>query len=184
LFIDCGVKLLTTLLFFLLLAIMGFCMKLVVRLLPSRSARTRWAFIISPFVTPDMLDRWIPASQWRNVCSRCAASVFALMILYWIYWTSVDRFEIHGNLLSYLAVPILLMMAAPLVVLVSLIWLPTGRIRESHETSQARSGISPHLPLIGASHRSTFSQHCSPLSPLSPHFACFTKCGVSLSSAP
>jgi len=117
-----------TLLFFLLLAILGFCMKLAVLLLPSRSTTTRWAFILSPFVTPDLLDRWIPASQWRQVYTRFVASTVALIAHYWIYGSLVARFEIRGVLLSYLAVPILLLMGPPLVALVSLIWLPTGRI--------------------------------------------------------
>lgn len=128
-----------TLLFFLQLAILGFCMKLVVLLLPFRATSTRWAFIRSPFVSPDMLNRWVPGKQWSKIYSKSLVAIVGIAALYWIYWKAVSRFELHGIVLSYLAVPILLLMGQPLVDLTSLVWLPTGRILPSVHNSPLRS---------------------------------------------
>jgi hypothetical protein len=117
-----------TLLFLLLLALLGFGMKFVILLLPSASMTTRWSFILSPFVTPDMLDRWVPAGEWRRIYSQCAASLVALALSYWGYWMLVEDVRVRGILLSYLAVPILLLAGQPLVAIPSLIWLPTDRL--------------------------------------------------------
>jgi hypothetical protein len=47
---------------------------------------------------------------------------------YWIYWQLIHAFQIRGIFLSYLAVPILLLVHELLIALVNLIFLPSGHL--------------------------------------------------------
>ena len=50
----------------------------------------------------------------------------AVLLSYWVYWQLVRGFQIHGILLSYLAVPFLLLIGESLVAIMNLFLLPCG----------------------------------------------------------
>ena len=50
----------------------------------------------------------------------------AVLLSYWAYWQLVRGFQIHGILLSYLAVPLLLLIGESLVAIMNLFLLPGG----------------------------------------------------------
>lgn len=116
-----------TVAFLLALALLGFAMKLVALLL---SVKTH----IQPhgiswiLVSPDSVLRSQPATSIRPVLLRLVTLFVALLLGYWVYWQIVHGFHLRGILMSYLAVPILILMGEFLVALVTLILLPCGRL--------------------------------------------------------
>jgi hypothetical protein len=117
-----------TLLFLLALASTGLLMKLVALLNPAASRETRWAFVFSPVVSPNSFKRSLPLSAAPQLALRTALFAAALLLHYWVYWKVVQAFHLRGILLSYLAVPAVLLIGELLVAVVTLLWLPTGRL--------------------------------------------------------
>lgn len=115
-----------TVLFILLLAMLGFAMKLTALLVvrPSRSAR--WRFVLSAVVAPNSMRRLRARSEAPTVLFRGFSFAGLFAMNHWIYWMLTDEFELRGIVLSYLAVPSLLILAESLFPFVALLWLPAG----------------------------------------------------------
>jgi Membrane bound O-acyl transferase family len=116
-----------TVAFLLALALLGFAMKLVALLLPAKT-KIQPHGISWILVSPDSALRSQPVSSIRPVLLRFVTLFVALLLGYWVYWQIVRGFHIRGILVSYLAVPILVLMGEFLVALVTLILLPGGRL--------------------------------------------------------
>jgi hypothetical protein len=114
----------------LLLATMGIAMKAVAIARPqhSKNSSRSLPFLLSPVLAPNSLERSQPFSAAPFFLLRGGACLGGLLLYYWIYWKLVNAFQLHGIILSYLAVPALLLMTEVLVAIVTLLWLPGGRL--------------------------------------------------------
>ena len=112
---------------FLLLAlgVMAFVMKLVALLLPAKREIERSAVSWVLF-SPDSVMRAQRATGAGPVGLRILMLFAAVWLSYWAYWQLVRDFQIHGILLSYLAVPLLLLIGESLVAIMNLFLLPGG----------------------------------------------------------
>lgn len=117
-----------TIIFLLALASVGLLMKLVALLMPCASTGTRWAFVLSPLLSPDSFKRSPSFITTPRLVLRTALFFIAVASYYWAYWKLVRAFDVRGLLLSYLAAPTLLLMSELLVALATLLWLPSGRL--------------------------------------------------------
>jgi hypothetical protein len=115
-----------TKLFLLALALMVSVMKLIAFLLPA-TTQTGRPFISWMLLAPDSVVRWRPAVGIRRVLLRILLLLGAVSLSFWVYARLVHAFQIRGILLSYLAVPILLLVVEFIVALTGLIFLPGGR---------------------------------------------------------
>jgi hypothetical protein len=95
---------------FLLLAlvVMAFVMKLVALLLPAKREIERRAMSWVLF-SPNSVLRAQRATGAGPVVLRILMLFAAVLLSYWVYWQLVRGFQIRGILLSYLAVPLLLL---------------------------------------------------------------------------
>ena len=109
----------------LALAVMGFVMKLVALLLPAKREIERRA-MSWVLVSPDSVLRAQRATGAGPVVLRILMLFAAVLLSYWVYWQLVRSFQIHGILLSYLAVPFLLLVGESLVAIMNLFLLPGG----------------------------------------------------------
>lgn len=116
-----------TVLFLLALALLGFTMKLAALLLPANTPTDR-RFMSWILPSPNSVARSQPATSVQPVLLQILILLGAVSLSYWVYWQLVRGFHIHGILLSYLAVPILLLMTELLVAVATLIFLPGGRL--------------------------------------------------------
>jgi len=114
-----------TLLFLLALALLGVAMKLVALLLPGRRQIERRG-ISWVLVSPDSVLRSQPPTSIQAVVRRVVILLGVVLLSYWLYWQLVRGFQIRGILLSYLAVPILVLMTELLVAVENLFFLPGG----------------------------------------------------------
>ena len=114
-----------TLLFLLMLALLGFVMKLVALLLPTKG-RIQRRGISWVMVSPDSVLRSQPATRIQPVVLRILMLSVPLLLSYWVYWQLVRGFQSRGILLSYLAVPCLYLMSEFLVAVETLVFLPGG----------------------------------------------------------
>jgi hypothetical protein len=112
---------------FLLLAlgVMSYVMKLVALLLPAKREIKRGAMSWVLF-SPDSVLRAQRATGAGPVVLRILMLFAAVWLSYWVYWQLVRGFQIHGILLSYLAVPLLLLIGESLVAIMNLFLLPGG----------------------------------------------------------
>jgi len=129
-----------TLLFLLALALLGFVMKLVALFLPAKRPVQRRA-ISWVLVSPDSVSRSQPATNIKPILRRILILFVTLLVSYWVYWQLVHGFQIRGNFLSYLAIPLLLLMSEFLVAAENLFFLPGGRLMPAvfHRPWAARS---------------------------------------------
>jgi hypothetical protein len=109
----------------LALAVMGFVMKLVALLLPAKREIGRRAMSWVLF-SPDSVLRAQRATGAGPVVLQILMLFAAVLLSYWVYWQLVRSFQIHGILLSYLAVPFLLLIGELLVAIMNLFLLPCG----------------------------------------------------------
>jgi Membrane bound O-acyl transferase family len=107
------------------LAVLGFAMKLAALLLPARGLIPRRS-ISWILVSPDSVLRSQPVTSVRPVLLKSFTLLGALLLGYWVYWQIIRGFHIQGILVSYLAVPILVLMGEFLVSIMTLILLPGG----------------------------------------------------------
>jgi len=114
-----------TVFFLLALAVMGFVMKLVALLLLAKRETERRAMSWVLF-SPDSVLRGQRATGAGPVVLRILLLFAAVWLSYWVYWQLVRGFQIHGILLSYLAVPLLLLIGESLVAIMNLFLLPRG----------------------------------------------------------
>ena len=111
--------------FFILIAILGFLMKLTCLLMPGPNPGTRWRFILSPFPSPNLEKQCQPLSNWTRMYLAAVLALVCLSIGYTGYW-KVEA--IHGAsefLRGYLAALFIFLWGYPLLALTNLIWLPT-----------------------------------------------------------
>ena len=116
---------LMTLLFLLTLALLGFVMKLVALLLPTKNKIQSHA-ISWVLVSPDSVLRARQANGAGPVVLRILILSGVTGMCYWVYWQLVLGFHIRGILLSYLATPFLILVGESLVAILSLFLMPFG----------------------------------------------------------
>jgi hypothetical protein len=113
--------------FLLALAMMGFVMKLVALLLPVTASNER-AGVFWLLLSPNTLKRLQPSvAPWR-VLFQPVWWFVAVLVSYWIYWWLVGVVHIRGILLSYAALPTLLLMTEFLASLATVLWLSSGQL--------------------------------------------------------
>lgn len=113
--------------FLLALFLLAFVMKLVALLLPTNASHDRslWFWL---HLSPNSLRRLRPVDQAGPVLFR-ALWLFGLLWLgYWIYGWLVRTTQINGLLRSYAALPLLLLMSEFLAALLTVVWLPSGKL--------------------------------------------------------
>jgi hypothetical protein len=116
-----------TCLFLLALFLLLVVMKLVALLIPSASGGPPPLMLrLVPSVTS--LQRMPPATNTRKLYLRAALWVGMLSFGYWIYWKLVGVLHIRGILLSYLAVPMLLFAGELSNAVLTMLFLPGGRL--------------------------------------------------------
>jgi len=114
-----------TVLLLLALAVMEFVMKLVALLLPAKREIERRAMSWVLF-SPNSVLREQRAPGAGPVVLRILMLFAAVLLSYWVYWQLVRGFQIRGILLSYLAVPLLLLIGESIVAIMNLFLLPGG----------------------------------------------------------
>ena len=90
----------------------------------ARSAR----FLLSPVLSPNSLQRCEPLRALPAYLRRAGLALGALLLCYAIYWRLVETFHWHGLVLSYLAVPVVLLMTETLITIPTLLWIPSGQL--------------------------------------------------------
>ncbi|HTG44720.1 MAG TPA: MBOAT family protein [Verrucomicrobiae bacterium] len=85
-------------------------------------------FIFSPVLAPNSLERSQPLSAMPSILRRAGVCLGGLLLYYWIYWKLVDAFQLHGIILNYLVIPAVLLMTEVFVAIVTILWLPSGRL--------------------------------------------------------
>ena len=130
-----------TVLFLLALASLGFAMKLVALLLPTKGKIQRRG-ISWVLVSPDSVLRSQTVTSIQPVVLRILMLSVLLLSSYWVYWQLVRGFQLHGMLLSYLAVPCLFLMSEFLVAVGTLFFLPGGLLLPAlHRRPWAARGV-------------------------------------------
>ena len=117
-----------TLLFLLALAILGFVMTLVARLALGNASRTDPAFLLSPILSPNALSRSRPCSKLPRLLRITLLLLGVTALGYWAYWSLVRARPVDELLLNYLAAPILLLVSELVAFVITLLWLPSGRL--------------------------------------------------------
>lgn len=114
-------------LFLLALFLLGFVMKLVALLLQVSVSydRSLWFWL---HLSPNVLHRLRPVTKPWPVVLRALGWFGLLGLSYWIYRWLVSAFQVKGLLLSYAALPILLLMSEFLAALLTVLWLPSGKL--------------------------------------------------------
>jgi hypothetical protein len=114
-------------LFLLALFLLGFVMKLVAMLLPLTVSydRSLWFWL---HLSPNSLKRLRPVVKLWRAGFRLMWWFGALSLSYWIYRWLAGTLFVRGLLLSYAALPILLLMAEFLAALLTVVWLPSGQL--------------------------------------------------------
>ena len=130
----------------LALASMGIAMKAIALLVPGSSAARIARFIFSPVLAPNSLERSQPFSAAPRFLLRAGVCLGALLLYYWIYWKLVNAFHLHGIALSYLAAPAVLLITEVFVVIVTILWLPSGRLLARMISPQERSANVVQIP--------------------------------------
>ena len=116
-----------TVFYLLALAVMGFMMKLVVLFLPISSQVVR-PHLFWLLLSPASHRRLQPIVSVRKVLLRAALLFGTLVLIYWIFGWLVRAGLIRGIALSYCAAPVLLLVSETLVVFMTVLWLPGGRL--------------------------------------------------------
>src|SRR5262249_47315168 len=116
-----------TVLQLLALALMGFAMKFVAWLLPA-TIPTERPFVFWLLLSPASNRRLRPIKSVPVVLLRFVRLCAALVLAYWIYWNLLRVAHVRGMVLSYCAVPILWLMTETVVALMTVLWLPSGRL--------------------------------------------------------
>jgi len=113
--------------FLLALVLTGFVMKLVALLLPVTASSER-AGIFWLLLSPNTLRRLQPAAAPGRVLFQTLLWFGAVLLSYRIYGWLVGVVHIHGLLLSYAALPVLLVMSEFLALLGTVVGLPSGQL--------------------------------------------------------
>lgn len=117
-----------TLLFLLSLALLGFVMKLVAMLMPQRRPCPGWRFVTSPLLAPTSLRRHRSATGVRGIVLHWLVFTVLLAVAYAGHREVVQRFDLRGPVLSYLALPMPLLFGEVLAPLMVFLWLPAGSV--------------------------------------------------------
>ena len=103
-------------------------MKAIPLLLPRAHAARSARFVSSPVLAPNSLERSQPLSAFSRLLLRGVGCLGALLLYYWIYWQLVQALQLHGWALHYLAAPAVLLMTEVLIDIVTILWVPSGRL--------------------------------------------------------
>lgn len=105
-----------------------FLMKLAAHGARRRTARTSLSFWLSPLPSPNSLDRCADRSRLLGRLVWAAVSAVALALGYRVYWDFIVPWELPPWILGYVGIPFLLLFSSLLLGVVTLAWLPTGRL--------------------------------------------------------
>ena len=112
----------------LALASIAVIMKAIALRVPGGATARTARFILSPVLAPNSLQRSQPLSAFRSFLLRAGTCLGALLLYYWIYRKVVDAFHLRGIVLSYLAAPAVLLTTEVFIGIVTILWLPSGRL--------------------------------------------------------
>ncbi len=112
----------------LALASIGLAMKFATLFVRGARGAKTIRFISSPVLAPNSLERSQSLSGWPSLLLRGGACFGALLLYYWIYWKIVDAFQLRGLALSYLVAPAVILTTEVFVAIVTILWLPSGRL--------------------------------------------------------
>lgn len=112
----------------LALASIGLAMKVVTLFFRGATGARTLRFVCSPVLAPNSLERSQPLSALPSILLRGGACFGALLLYYWIYWKFVNAFHVRGIALSYLVAPAVILMTEVFVAIVTILWLPGGRL--------------------------------------------------------
>ena len=110
------------------LALLALVMKLVAMLWLGTSTRTNRVFLFSPVLSPTSLRRFRTRGELPGLIRRAILLLGAVLLGYWGFWSLVRVLQVHGLLLNYLGVVILLLVTELLAALFPFLWLPGGRL--------------------------------------------------------
>ena len=79
-------------------------------------------------LAPNSLERSQPFSAAPSFLLRAGSCLGALLLYYWIYWKLVNAFHLRGIALCYLAAPAVLLITEVFIAIVTILWLPSGRL--------------------------------------------------------
>jgi hypothetical protein len=116
-----------TVLFALFLATLLLAMK-VVALLIRRSPCRSAMFWFSTLAAPNSLLRCRPRGEFMGCLIRATISAVVVVIYYWAYWNYIVPAKIPAFVLGYLGAPVLLLLSSLLLALMTLFYLPSGRL--------------------------------------------------------
>lgn len=123
------------------LAVMGFVMKFLV-LIISPPQRVQHPYLFWLLLCPDSHKRLRSFSELRPVLWWYGFLFIMLPLSCWGYNSLIYYFDYSGFMLSYAAAPILFLMSESLVGLVTLLWLPSGKVLPSlHDRPWLAQGI-------------------------------------------
>ncbi|MCC7376671.1 MAG: hypothetical protein IT581_18575 [Verrucomicrobiales bacterium] len=103
-------------------------MKLAAMGVRGLTARTSLSFWLSPLPSPSSLDRCADRSRLLGRLVWSAVSALALALGYRVYWDVVVPRELPPWILGYLGIPFLLLLSSLFWGVLTLVWLPTGRL--------------------------------------------------------
>lgn len=112
----------------LALVAMALGMKAIVVLFPGGAAARSRRFLFSPLLAPSSIARAQPLSAAPAFFLRAGLIAGALVIYYLIYRQLVRAFHVPVLVLHYLVAPGSLMMMEMVVAVVTVLWLPSGRL--------------------------------------------------------
>lgn len=113
-------------LFVLLVANLGFVMKLIA-MFRCDGCGSNWQFILSPAAAPTSLRRKNPADSPVKLLGRVFLCAIVFVVWEAICRTLIERLGLHGPLLGYLAVPSIYLLGEGLGPLVALVGKVFGR---------------------------------------------------------
>jgi alginate O-acetyltransferase complex protein AlgI len=116
-----------TVAYLLALALMGFAMKFVALFVPATIPAHR-PHVFWLLLSPASNRRLRPIENVPRLLLRTVVLCATLVLAYWSYWQLLRVTRVHGVALGYAAAPIVLLMSETLVALVSVLWLPSGRL--------------------------------------------------------
>ena len=126
----------------LAIATIMWAMKIVAMLVPAGSQARTSRFLLSPMLAPNSLARAQSLSALPARLLRGGACLVALLLFYRVYWKVGIAFHLPTIALSYLAAVAVLLMLEMIAFIVTLLWLPGGRVMPApHRNPLAASTV-------------------------------------------
>lgn len=114
--------------FLLFLGALLLLMKVTARVIRGRSTRGSLSFWLAPLPAPNSLGRSAPRSELLPRLAQAALSAVVLSLAYRSFWNWIVPLEPPPWILGYLGIPFLILFSSVLLAVVTLLWLPAGRL--------------------------------------------------------